>query len=277
MPANTVSISAMDRRNPDAAPAALSRPKRKKPLWKRVLRSMRRRPGKAAMLMLCTVACSAIAVNALYLQNARHPSPFLAGDSAVAGRGIASAPELPPMRPAELGPSRDAGRTTLTREAAAAPAKEPAVTRVAASRDLLLQDPILREMAQRQPQPVASAPAPEKRVVAAAPKVVAPSPAPAAAPNASSAARDPIAELINGGDHRPPAEIRGTNPVRPVAAAQRALMKLGYGVPKADGRMSDETRSALARFEKDRNIAVTRDLSPRTVRELASASGMRVE
>lgn len=276
MPANTVSISAMDRRNPDAAPAALSRPKSKKPFWKRALCSMRRRPGKAAMLMLCTVACSAIAVNALYLQNARHPSPFLAGDSASTGRGIASAPELPPMRPAELGPSRDAGRTSPVREAAA-PAKEPSGTRVAASRELVLQDPILREMAQRQPQPVASASAPEKRVVAAAPKAVAPSPAPAAAPVASSAARDPIAELINGGDHRPPAEIRGTNPVRPVAAAQRALMKLGYGVPKADGRMSDETRSALARFEKDRNIAVTRDLSPRTVRELASASGMRVE
>ena len=266
MPANTVSISAMDRRNLDAMPVAHARPKRKKPFWKRMLRAMRRRPGKSAMLALCTVACSAIAVNALYLQKVRHPSPFLAGEPTLTGRSLAAVPELqlPPMRPADLGPSRDAARETFT-------------PRESANREAVLRDPILREMAQRQPQPVPATAAPEKRVVAAAPKAAAPSPPPAVPAVAPGVARDPIAELINGGDHRPPAEIRGTNPVRPVASAQRALMKLGYGVPKADGRMSDETRSALARFERDRNIAVTRDLSPRTVRELASASGMRVE
>jgi peptidoglycan hydrolase-like protein with peptidoglycan-binding domain len=64
---------------------------------------------------------------------------------------------------------------------------------------------------------------------------------------------------------------------RPVAAAQRALTKLGYGPLKADGIMGEGTRQALERFERDRRLAVTRDLSPRTIRELSAQAGVPIE
>ena len=62
-----------------------------------------------------------------------------------------------------------------------------------------------------------------------------------------------------------------------VLTAQRALAKLGYGPIKADGIFGGTTRQALQRFEKDRNLPVTGELAPRTLKQLASASGIRVE
>jgi peptidoglycan hydrolase-like protein with peptidoglycan-binding domain len=81
---------------------------------------------------------------------------------------------------------------------------------------------------------------------------------------------------------RPPAAIVDRASVtasldRPVAAAQRALNKLGHGPVRADGRFGEETRAAIERFERERRLPVTRDLTPRTLRELASASGLRME
>ena len=71
---------------------------------------------------------------------------------------------------------------------------------------------------------------------------------------------------------RAPAE-----PHRPVAAAQRALAKLGYGPLKADGVLGEGTRQAIERFERDRRLAVTRDLAPRTLKELSAQSGVAIE
>ena len=94
--------------------------------------------------------------------------------------------------------------------------------------------------------------------------------------------RDPIGDLIRSGTvagSSAPAEAgRGAVPEsRPVLSVQRALNRLGFGPVKADGVFGEETRAALERFERDRRIAVTRDLSPRTLRELTAASGMRME
>jgi peptidoglycan hydrolase-like protein with peptidoglycan-binding domain len=66
-------------------------------------------------------------------------------------------------------------------------------------------------------------------------------------------------------------------PQRHVASAQRALLKLGYGPLKTDGIFGQETRQAIARFERDRRLTQTGELGPRTVRELSAQSGIRVE
>lgn len=118
-----------------------------------------------------------------------------------------------------------------------------------------------------------------------APVGVAPATAPAgqrAPARSESVQRDPIGDLIRSGTvagSSPPAET-GRGPAaesRPVLSAQRALNRLGFGPVKADGVFGEETRAALERFERDRRIAVTRDLTPRTLRELTAASGMRME
>ena len=108
-------------------------------------------------------------------------------------------------------------------------------------------------------------------------------PPPSPQPPARVAARDPIADIIRSADTTGsapaatrPTEARG-EPQRIVAAAQRALVKLGYGPIKVDGVFGYETSQAIERFERDRRLATTGELGPRTVRDLTAASGIRVE
>jgi len=130
------------------------------------------------------------------------------------------------------------------------------------------------------PAPIAAPPLPPARPVAPpAPAAVAPLPQPALTKPLASP-RDPIGDMIRAGDGASgaarPAEAKADQQ-RPVAAAQRALTKLGYGPLKADGVMGEGTRQALERFERDRRLAVTRDLSPRTARELSAQAGIAIE
>ena len=110
-----------------------------------------------------------------------------------------------------------------------------------------------------------------------------PAPVPAAAGAAAAPAkpaapgRDPIGDVIRTGttgSARSP-ETRAA-PARS-AAVQRALNRLGYGPLKADGVIGDGTRQALERFERDRRLPLTRDLSPRTLRELSAHAGLPIE
>jgi peptidoglycan hydrolase-like protein with peptidoglycan-binding domain len=61
-----------------------------------------------------------------------------------------------------------------------------------------------------------------------------------------------------------------------VLAAQKALSSLGYGPVRLDGVPGVATRQAIARFEADRKLPVTGELSARVVKEIAAVSGMPV-
>ncbi len=195
-------------------------------------------------------------VNAVAFQTSSIPRSFL-GDPAPA-KQAQGAPQ-PPARPAEL--------------AATPPAAVPA--------------PAPQRQAAAQPATAAAQPAPATPRAQPASRE---SQRQAAAPAAST---DPLGDLIRsqtGGAParldpvepvRPPAMVvdrtASTQPARPVLPAQQALNRLGFGPVTADGRMGEQTRQAIERFERDRRLPVTRDLSPRTLRELAAASGMRIE
>ncbi|PZU93494.1 MAG: hypothetical protein DI527_06500 [Chelatococcus sp.] len=146
-----------------------------------------RRPGRALVLVAFAAVAGMILVNALMLQRARHPAPMLAAPS----QGMAT-------RPAER-----------RAEPAPAAAEAPASQQVAPPAALPPARPagLDREMPVRPPATVPAAPR------------QAPAPTPAAARPAAPA-RDPIADLINGGDLRPPADIRGTA-TRSAAAPRR--------------------------------------------------------
>ncbi len=124
------------------------------------------------------------------------------------------------------------------------------------------------------PRPVAqqAAPAPAQPSAPAQAARVAETPAaPRAAEPAPVASRkDPIAALLKGEGVADPV----VPPAR-VAAVQKALIKTGF-VLRADGVMGATTRQALERFEHDRKLPVTGDLSPRTLRELAAQSGVLI-
>lgn len=116
--------------------------------------------------------------------------------------------------------------------------------------------------------PVAPAVAPRVAEPLAQQRAVEPAPVTARAPTASK--KDPIGALISGEGIVEPAA-----PPARVAAVQKALIKSGF-VLRADGVMGATTRQALERFEQERKLPVTGDLSPRTLRELAAQSGVAI-
>jgi peptidoglycan hydrolase-like protein with peptidoglycan-binding domain len=141
-------------------------------------------------------------------------------------------------------PARTAPTQTRT-TAAAAPAATPAPTRTAA------------------PTPVPP-PAPVRTAT--------PAPAPAPARVAT-----PESEAVP----RPPAPIRtgsiSTAPSKRIISVQRALADFGYGQVAPTGVIGAETKSAIERFERERKLPVTGQVSDRLVRELAAVTGRPLE
>lgn len=87
---------------------------------------------------------------------------------------------------------------------------------------------------------------------------------PAAPPNAIAAVRaesrsDPIAELLE--------------PTNRTMAVQRALTEFGYGQIKPTGTVGPETKAAIEKFERERKLPVTGQVSERLTRELAAMKG----
>jgi peptidoglycan hydrolase-like protein with peptidoglycan-binding domain len=74
---------------------------------------------------------------------------------------------------------------------------------------------------------------------------------------------DPIAEMIA--------------PSKQILAVQRALSEFGYGQIKPTGILDPETQSAIQKFERERKLPVTGQMSHRVVRELAAITGRPLE
>jgi hypothetical protein len=101
---------------------------------------------------------------------------------------------------------------------------------------------------------------------------------------------DPMANLVRATASpaatptvpRPPASIplheAGLTPAqRRVAAVQRTLTEYGYGQLKPTGTMSADTLAAIQKFEHDRKIPVTGQITDRLVHELVAMTGRPIE
>jgi peptidoglycan hydrolase-like protein with peptidoglycan-binding domain len=62
-----------------------------------------------------------------------------------------------------------------------------------------------------------------------------------------------------------------------VIALQRALSDYGYGQIKPTGIVDSDTQRAIEKFERDRNLPVTRQYSERLARELTALTGRVLE
>jgi peptidoglycan hydrolase-like protein with peptidoglycan-binding domain len=62
-----------------------------------------------------------------------------------------------------------------------------------------------------------------------------------------------------------------------VAAVQRALTEYGYGQLKPTGTVGPDTKAAIEKFEHERKLPVTGQMSERLVRELAAITGRPIE
>jgi hypothetical protein len=126
----------------------------------------------------------------------------------------------------------------------------------------------------------------------AEPKLV--EPKPAEAKPAEPKAADPLTNLVTATAApvappsnvlRPPAPIPATSHAetlassgsRRVAAVQRALTEYGYGQLKATGTIGSDTQAAIQKFERDRKIPVTGQMSDRLVRELTAMIGHPID
>jgi hypothetical protein len=83
------------------------------------------------------------------------------------------------------------------------------------------------------------------------------------APIPASAHNDPVANLINS--------------TRRVATVQRTLTEYGYGQLKPTGTVGSDTQAAIQKFERDRKIPVTGQMSDRLVRELVAMTGRPID
>jgi peptidoglycan hydrolase-like protein with peptidoglycan-binding domain len=77
--------------------------------------------------------------------------------------------------------------------------------------------------------------------------------------------------------NRPTPPAKQAAPNRRVLAVQRALAEFGYGQVTPNGVLGTETKAAIERFERERKLPVTGQVSDRLTRELAAVTGRPLE
>lgn len=122
------------------------------------------------------------------------------------------------------------------------------------------------------PAPV-SAPLPRVRPAEAEARHVEPPVAPVKSATSTSALRPPAAVPSTRSD--PVGDLIVST--RRVAAVQRALTEFGYGQLKPTGVVGTDTQAAIQKFERDRKMPVTGQLSDRLIRDLTVLTGRPIE
>jgi len=225
-------------------------------------RALGRNPIDAIRIFVLVIAAGAILINALYRQPGPHPAPIFS----IKPRPVASeptggvVPAVPRARPEAVAPAKPeaAGRpraeiiTDIQRELSRRGLYDgPTDGMVGPKTDAAIRD--FETVAKLKVTGEAS-----EDVLRAILRT--PVKTEAVAPRSRP---DPIAELI-----APPPRV---------IAVQRALNDYGYGPLKMTGQFGAETVSAIQKFERDRKLPVTGQISPRLLRELAALTGRPLE
>jgi hypothetical protein len=203
------------------------------------LRMLLHSPKDMVAGLVAFAAVSAIIGNAIFLQAGRHPSPMF-GSSVTVPLAAPFTSPLPKPRPLDAASASDT-KAFDPRMLDARPVDGKAPPKAAESR-----------AAEPQPGPV-KAPAAASTAAVQRP--------PAAIP--SAVRHDPLGDLIVSS--------------RRVAAVQRALTEFGYGQLKPTGTAGTDTQAAIQRFERERKLPVTGQMSDRLVRELGTVKGRQID
>lgn len=209
---------------------------------------------------MATVAIFAIGLNALFLQKGPHPAPIFATRPLLKQETPVPAPRpqaaQPAVTPDSAAPSRTALIANIQRELGRRGFYDGAADGVwGAKTDAAARDFV--QAANLKINPEASDGLLRAIVSSNAKAQSGQSASPEPARN------DPIAELIA--------------PSKRVLAIQRALADFGYGQIKLTGVYDPDTRVAIEKFERDRRVPVTGQISDRFVRELAAMTGRPLE
>jgi len=207
---------------------------------------------------LAVAAIGAILTNALFLQAGRHPSPMF-GSTVVTLSPPAPAVVLPRPRPVEL--ARSAEPALFEPKPVEFKSAEPR-TGDSKTSDTKTTDP-------KATDPMTSLVAKSTSAAPAASSVANPMAKP------TSVAAAPSSHVM-----RPPASIPASSQsagARRVAGVQRALTEYGYGQLKPNGAVGADTQAAISKFERDRKLPVTGQMSDRLVRELTAMIGHPID
>jgi hypothetical protein len=189
--------------------------------------------------LLAFAAAGAIIANALFLQAGHHPSPMFGSVVAMTATGSSAASPLPRPRPVEL-------------------ATKPADTSPPESKSVETKPAELKPAELKLAEPKAAEPKasdPLANLVKAT----------AAMPVTSSVPRPPAPiPAAASGSHR-------------VAAVQRVLTEYGYGQLKPTGTVGSDTQAAIQKFERERKLPVTGQMSDRLVRDLVAMTGHPID
>jgi len=226
-------------------------------------RALGRSPLDGVALFVALVAVGTILLNALYRQPGPHPAPiFSVKPRPVATEPAEVVPPMPRTRPAPMiakpeavARSRADITTDIQRELSRRGLYDGPVDGVTGPKT----DAAIRDFETSVKLRVSGEPTEDVlRAIQRAPVK-----SEAAAPRSSGRA-DPIGELITGSSAR-------------VTAVQRALNDFGYGPVKATGVYGPETVAAVQKFERDRKMPVTGQISARLMRELGALTGRPLE
>jgi Putative peptidoglycan binding domain len=213
-----------------------------------VMRILLHSPKDMVAGLLAAAAICAILANALFLQAGRHPSPMFGSVVTLPSPQVAVVSPLPRPRPVEL---------TLRPGEAEPPEIRPVEVRGADPKHVEIKSGDSKNPDPKNPDP--------KNPDPMANLVVRSTGAPTAAP----------ANVV-----RPPAPIPATAQsagARRVAAVQRALTQYGYGQLKPTGAVGSDTQAAISKFERDRKLPVTGQMSDRLVKELTAMIGHPID
>jgi len=207
-----------------------------------LLRILLHSPKDMVAGALAVAAIGAIVANALFLQPGPHPSPMFGSVVTLPAPGSpTSVNPLPRPRPAEATKAEAAPPEPKSVEGKSVEFRaidvKPADTRAA--------DALTNLVKATSAAPVATSSIPRP---------------PALIPLASRI----DGNLSPGGSRR-------------VAAVQRALTEYGYGQLKPTGTIGSDTQAAIAKFERERKIPATGQMSDRMVRELSAMIGHPID
>lgn len=231
------------------------------------VRALGRHPRDSIGILVAALATGAILVNALYLQPGPHPAPIFR----IKPRPVASAEPtgsvvavIPRPRPPEAGSRPDAAPRSradvlgdIQRELVRRGFYDGPVDGIYGPRT----DGAIRDYEQAAGLKPTGEPTEDLLRALARSSLKAAAPARSAA---APARPDPIAEIIAPSSRR-------------VLAVQRALADFGYGQLKANGQFGPETQAAIEKFERERKLPITGQISDRLMRELAAVTGRPLE
>ncbi len=216
-----------------------------------------RHPREFVGILMATAAVSAVFINALFLQPGPHPAPIFA----TRPRLIQEAPAVLPRpraveqsaTPATVARSQAQIIGDIQRELNRKGFYDGAVDGIWGART----DAATRDFVQAAGLKINTEASESLLHAIVTSGVRAPS------KSAAPARKDPIAELIA--------------PPKQVLSIQRALTDFGYGQIKPTGVFDAATQAAIEKFERDRKLPVTGQLSDQLVRELAAMTGRPLE